>query len=135
WDTRMALLHVFVLAALTGTLAPFSSYGTVLVIMASGAAAAMSVRAVRRRSETWVSIAIIAAAGAVALFAHGLATSRPWSEMWQGVVVLAINTTASSLLAVGFLWFFEMFTGITTDQTLLEWADQSRPLLRSLAME
>jgi putative nucleotidyltransferase with HDIG domain len=135
WDTRMALLLVFVLAALTGTLAPFASYGTVLVLMASGAAAAMSVRAVRRRSETWVSIAIIAAAGAVALFAHGLGTSRPWSEVWQGVVVLAVNTTASALLAVGFLWFFEMFTGITTDQTLLEWADQSRPLLRSLAME
>jgi putative nucleotidyltransferase with HDIG domain len=135
WDTRIALLLVFVLAALTGTLAPFSSYGTVLTLMAAGAAAAMSVRAVRRRSETWVSIAIIAGAGALVLVAHGLATSRPWAEVWQGVGVLTINTTASALLAVGFLWFFEMFTGITTDQTLLEWADQSRPLLRSLAME
>lgn len=135
WDTRIALLLVFVIAALTGTLAPFSSYGTVLTLMATGAAAGMSVRAVRRRAETWVSIAIIAGAGALALLAHGLATSRPWPEVWQGIGVLALNTTASALLAVGFLWFFEMFTGITTDQTLLEWADQSRPLLRSLAME
>ena len=135
WDTRIALLLVFVLAALTGSLAPFASYGTVLTLMAAGAAAAMSVRAVRRRSETWVSIAIIAAAGAFALVAHGLATGQDWSDVGRGVAIFAMSTTASALLAVGFLWFFEMFTGITTDQTLLEWADQSRPLLRSLAME
>jgi putative nucleotidyltransferase with HDIG domain len=135
WDTRMALVLVFVLAALTGTLAPFSMYGTVLTLMAAGAAAAMSVRAVRRRSETWVSIAIIVGAGSLALIAHGLASSREWAEVWRGVAILTVNTTASALLAVGFVWFFEMFTGITTDQTLLEWADQSRPLLRSLAME
>ena len=135
WDTRMALLLVLVLAAITGTLAPFSSYGTVLMLMAGGAAAAMSVRAVRRRSETWVSIAIIAGAGALVLIAHGLATGREWMDVWRGSGVFALNATASALLAVGFLWIFEMFTGITTDQTLLEWADPTRPLLRSLAME
>jgi putative nucleotidyltransferase with HDIG domain len=135
WDSRMALLLVLVLAALTGTLAPFSSYGTVLMLMAGGAAAAMSVQAVRRRSETWVSIAIIAGAGALVLLAHGLATGREWIEVWRGAGVFAMNATASALLAVGFLFLFEMFTGITTDQTLLEWADPTRPLLRSLAME
>ena len=135
WDTRMALLLVLVLAAITGTLAPFTSYGTVLALMAGGAGAAMSVRAVRRRSETWVSIAIIAGAGALVLIAHGLATSREWVDVWRGAGVFALSATASSLLAVGFLWFFEMFAGITTDQTLLEWADPTRPLLRSLAME
>jgi len=36
---------------------------------------------------------------------------------------------------MGFLWVFELFTGITTDQTLLEWADPTRSLLRNLAME
>ncbi len=135
WDTRMALLLVLVLAAITGTLTAFSSYGTVLLMMAGGAAAAMSVRAVRRRSETWFSIAIIAGAGALVLIAHGLATGREWVEVWRGSGVFALNATASALLAVGFLWIFEMFTGITTDQTLLEWADPTRPLLRSLAME
>ncbi|MEQ1856540.1 MAG: HDIG domain-containing metalloprotein [Longimicrobiales bacterium] len=135
WDTRMALLLVLVLAALTGTLAPFSSYGIVLMLMAGGAAAAMSVRAVRRRSETWFSIAVIAGAGALVLMAHGLATGRDWVEVWRGAGVFALNATASALLAVGFLWIFEMFTGITTDQTLLELADPARPLLKSLAME
>jgi len=135
WDTRMALLLVLVLAALTGTLEPFSAYGTVLMLMAGGAAAAMSVSAWRRRQDTWVSIAIIAGAGALVLIAHGLATGRDWIDVWRGVGIFALNSTASVLLAVGFLWLFEMFTGITTDQTLLELADPTRPLLRSLAME
>ncbi len=135
WDTRMALLLVLILAAITGTLAPFSDYGAVLALMAGGAAAAMSVRAVRRRSETWVSIAIIAGAAGLVLLAHGLVTSRPLGEVAQGAAVFAMNATASALLAMGFLWVFELFTGITTDQTLLEWADPTRSLLRNLAME
>jgi len=135
WDTRMALLLVLVLAAVTGTLAPFSEQGTVLGLMGGGAAAAMSVRAVRRRSETWVSIAIISGASALVLLAQGMATARPIAEVAQGAAIFAGNATASALLAMGFLWVFEMFTGITTVQTLLEWADPTRPLLRRLAME
>jgi cyclic-di-AMP phosphodiesterase PgpH len=135
WDTRMALLLVLVLATVTGTLAPFSEYGTVLAVMAGGAAASMSVRAVRRRSETWVSIAIIAATAGLVLLAHGMATSRPLAEVARGALIFTGNATASALLAMGFLWVFELFAGITTDQTLLEWADPTRPLLRSLALE
>ena len=135
WDSRMALFLVLVLAAITGTLPPFDSYGTVLMVMATGAAAAMSVRAVRRRSETWVAIAIISAAGGSMLLAHGLTTSEDMVDIARGAAVLAGNATVSALLATGFLFVFELFTRITTDQTLLEWADPTRPLLRRLAME
>jgi putative nucleotidyltransferase with HDIG domain len=135
WDTRVALLLVLVLAAITGTLPAFSSQGTVLALMVAGSAASMSVRAVRRRSDTWMSIAIIAGAASLALIAHGMATGRPLGDVALGAAILAGNATASALLAMGFLWLFEMFTGVTTDQTLLEWADPTRPLLRRLAME
>ena len=135
WDTRMSLLLVLVLGAVTGTLTPFGEYGTVLVIMAAGAAAAMSVRAVRRRSETWVSIAIIAGAASLICLGHGLTTSTPMIDVARSSGIISLNATFSALLAVGFLWVFELFTGITTDQTLLEWADPSRPLLRRLSME
>lgn len=135
WDTRMALLLVLLLAAITGTLPPFGSYSTVLVLIAGGAAAAMSVRAVRRRSETWVSIAIITAAAGLVLLAHGMATSRPWVEVGQGAFLFGFNATVSAIMAMGFMFLFERFTGITTDRALLEWADPTRPLLRDLAME
>lgn len=135
WDTRMALFLVLLVAVITGTLAPFSDQGTVLALVAGGSAAAMSVRAVRRRSETWVSIAIIAVAAGLALLAHALATGGDLTVALRGGAVFAGNATVSALLAMGFLWVFELFTGITTDQTLLEWADPTRPLLRRLSME
>jgi cyclic-di-AMP phosphodiesterase PgpH len=45
------------------------------------------------------------------------------------------NAVVSAILAMGFLPVFEWFTRITTDQTLLEWADPNRPLLKRLSME
>ncbi len=135
WDTRMSLFLVLVLAAVTGTLPPFADYGNVLALTAGGSAAAMSVRAVRRRSETWVSIAIIALAAGLALVTYALATGSDVTDALRGGAVFTGNATVSALLAMGFLWVFELFTGITTDQTLLEWADPTRPLLRRLSME
>ncbi len=135
WDGRMALVLVLVLAAVTGSLPPFASYSVPLVVMTGGAAAAMSVRAVRRRSETWVSIAIIAATTGLVLLAHSLATSQDLGGVARGSLYAAGNATVSALLAMGFLWVFELFTGITTDQTLLEWADPTRPLLKRLSLE
>ncbi|HSM60710.1 MAG TPA: HDIG domain-containing protein, partial [Longimicrobiales bacterium] len=135
WDTAMSLVLVFVLAAMTGTLPPFEDYGIVLTVIAGGAAAAMSVRAVRRRSETWVSIAIIAAATGLVLLGHGLATSHEIGDVARASAAAAGNAAVSALLAMGSLWVFEMFTRITTDQTLLEWADPTRPLLKRLSLE
>jgi len=135
WDSRMALFLVLVVATITGTLPPFAGYGTMLVVMATGAAAAMSVRAVRRRSETWVAIAIISAAGGLMLLAHGLTMSHRMMDIAQDTAIVAVAATVSALLATGFLFVFELFTGITTDQTLLEWADPTRPLLRRLSLE
>lgn len=135
WDTRMSLFLVLILAAITGTLSPFSNYGLVLALIAAGSSAAMSVRAVRRRSETWVSIALTALGAFVMLLAYALATGGGFTGALQGGAVFAGNATVSALLAMGFLWVFELFTGITTDQTLLEWADPTRPLLRRLSME
>jgi putative nucleotidyltransferase with HDIG domain len=135
WDARLALFMVFVVALITGTLPPFDDDGTMLVVAVGGAAAALSVRAVRRRSETWVSIAIIAAAAGLVLVGHGLATGHAAGEIARASLYSAGNATVSALLAMGFLWVFELFTGITTDQTLLEWADPTRPLLKRLSLE
>ena len=135
WDARLALFMVFVIALITGTLPPFGDDGIMLVVAVGGAAAALSVRAVRRRSETWVSIAIIAAATGLVLLGHGLATGHPAGEIARASLYAGGNATVSALLAMGFLWVFELFTGITTDQTLLEWADPTRPLLKRLSLE
>jgi len=135
WDSRMALFMVFVVALITGTLPPFGDYGIMLVVAVGGSAAALSVRAVRRRSQTWVSIAIIAAASGLILLGHGLATNHAAGDIARAALYSSGNATVSALLAMGFLWVFELLTGITTDQTLLEWADPTRPLLKRLSLE
>lgn len=53
----------------------------------------------------------------------------------MSIVFAGLNATVTAILAMGFMPVFEWFTGITTDQTLLEWADPNRPLLKSLSLE
>ncbi len=135
WDARISLVLVLLIAVVTGVLPPFADYGLVLTVTTGGGAAALSVRAVRRRSDTWRSIAIIAGATGLVLVAHAFTTGREIAGAVQASLVSAGNATVSALLAMGFLWLFEQFTGITTDQTLLEWADPARPLLKRLSLE
>ncbi len=135
WDGRMALVLVLLLALLTGTLEGFAQHGIVLTTATGGSAAALSVRAVRRRAQTWVFVAIIAAAYAATVFALGLVEGASASSVLTGTFWGVANATASAILAMGFLPVFEWVTGITTDQTLLEWADPNRSLLKRLAME
>ncbi len=135
WDGRMALVLVLFLSLLTGTLDGFAQYGVVLTTATGGSAAALSVRAVRRRAQTWVFVAIIAAAYAAMIFALGLVESASAGTVLTRTFWGVANATASAILAMGFLPVFEWITRITTDQTLLEWADPNRSLLKRLAME
>jgi putative nucleotidyltransferase with HDIG domain len=135
WDGRMALVLVTLLAVLTGVQQPFSSAGVITTTILGGTAAALSVRAVRRRAQTWVFIAIIV--GAYALGLAAMAMVYDWTPAYLGwaLVAAGANATLSAILAMGFVPVFELFTGITTDQTLLEWADPNRSLLKQLSLE
>ena len=135
WDSRVALVMGLVLAGLTVAQPPFAALDVLFPVMIGAGAAAMSVRVVRRRAQTWVFVAIITGAYAVTLLAQTLiggdsATDFAVSMVWAGG-----NAALSAIIAMGFVPVFEWFTGITTDQTLLEWADPNRPLLRRLSLE
>lgn len=135
WDSRLALVLVLLLAALTSAQAPFQEFDVFLVTLVGGAAAAISVRAVRRRAQTWIFIAIITAAYACALLALAMMAQEVSGGTLISMAWAAGNATTSGILAMGFIPVFEWFTGITTDQTLLEWADPNRPLLKRLSLE
>jgi len=135
WDGRLALILVATLAILTGAQAPFASGGAWLPVFVAGSAAALSVRAVRRRAQTWIFIAIIAAAYLGVLLTLGLMGTREFPELLLAAAWAGGNAVVSAILVMGFLPVFEWFTRITTDQTLLEWADPNRPLLKRLSME
>jgi putative nucleotidyltransferase with HDIG domain len=136
WDGRMSLVIALALAALTSVQPGFFGAAALVPTAVGGATAALTVRAVRRRSQAWIFIALIASAYAASFLALGLVNGfGPPEDILRHLVAAGANTILATLLAMGFIPVFEMFTGITTDQTLLEWADPNRPLLKRLSME
>jgi len=135
WDGRMALVLALTLGAVTGALQPFANYRLVALTMLGGAAAALAVRVIRRRAQTWIFVAVIGAAYTAGTLAFFLMQGLEPVDTAVDLAWLLGNGTVSAILAMGFIPVFEWFTGITTDQTLLEWADPNRPLLRRLALE
>ncbi len=135
WDGRLALVLAATMAIVVGIQGPFQTVHAWLPVFVAGSAAALSVRAVRRRAQTWIFIAIIATAYLAVLLALGVMAGRDPERIATSLAWAGGNSVVSAILAMGFLPVFEWFTRITTDQTLLEWADPNRPLLKRLFME
>ena len=135
WDGRMALVMVMVLSVVTVAQPAFAGFPSLATTLVGGSAAALSVRAVRRRVQTWIFVAIIASAYAGVLLSLALLGGREPGQLWVALAAAIGNAILSSVLAMGFVPVFEFFTRITTDQTLLEWADPNRSLLKRLSME
>ncbi|HSR43517.1 MAG TPA: HDIG domain-containing protein [Longimicrobiales bacterium] len=137
WDGRMALVLGMVLAVAVGAQPPFAPEAVAVVVttVLAGAAAALSVRVVRRRVQAWVFGALIAGAYALVILALTALGAKAGGEALPSLAYAGGNAFLSAILAMGFLPVFEWFAGITTDQTLLEWADPNRELLRRLSME
>jgi len=137
WDGRLALVLAIVVSAVTGLQPYFEELGpqVVGVTLLAGSAAALSVRAVRRRSQTWIFGAIVAGAYAAGILAIGLLEGSSGPAMGEAALWAGANSVLSAILAMGDPPTSEIYTGITTDQTLLEWADPNRPLLKRLSLE
>lgn len=135
WDGRLALMLALVLAAVTASLTPFQSVDVMVTTMVGGGAAALSVGVVRRRSQSWTFIAIIAASYAFVTLSLWLSRIQPSAGVLSSIGWTTGNAIVSAGLALLFVPAFEWFTGITTDQTLLEFADPNRRLLKRLSME
>ncbi|MDB4949995.1 MAG: metal dependent phosphohydrolase [Gemmatimonadetes bacterium] len=135
WGGRLALAVAMVMALLIGGQTPFLGLSVPFALAVSGAAAAFGVRVAERRLQTWIVVAVIAAAAAAAALASGLLRAMPAGEIGWTMLWGCAGAVGSSLLAMGLLPLAELFTGVTTNQTLMELADPKRPLLRRLAME
>ena len=133
WGGRLALLAALLACSLTVVQEPFETVETFVILMAGGSAAALSVRTFRRLAQTWVFIAVTAGSFAVVILGFLL---RGADFAFLPTLGWALGSTiAGAILAIGFVPVFEWVTGITTEQTLVGWADANRPLMRRLAVE
>jgi len=133
WGGRLALLATLVICSLTIVQEPFEAVHTFVILLAGGSAAALSVRTFRRLAQTWVFIAITAASFAIVILGFLL---RGADFAFGPTLGWALGSTvAGTILAIGFVPVFEWMTGVTTEQTLVSWADANRPLMRRLAVE
>jgi cyclic-di-AMP phosphodiesterase PgpH len=136
FDARISMVAATVMAVLIGVQPPYAGTPALFLTLISGAAAAFSVRVIRRRDQAYRSILVTAAASALAELAVGLASgSGITGSVWRGVVWGGINSVVSVALALMLLPPLEEFTGVDTYLKLLEWSDLNRPLMQRLSVE
>ena len=135
FDGPIAAVAAMVLAAVIGVQPAWGGSEALFLTFVGGVAAALSVQRIRRRTQTYTAIAIVAAVYAVASMVSGAAAGEPAAAIGRSAVFGGINALASAALAMLILPLAERFTHSTTDLTLLELADPDRPLLRRLATE
>jgi len=135
FDGRIAAVAAMVLAALIGVQPASGGSEALFLTFVGGVAAALSVQRIRRRTQTYASIAIVAAVYALASVVSGAAAGEAAAAIGRSAVLGGINALASAALAMLILPLAERFTHSTTDLTLLELSDPDRPLLRRLATE
>jgi putative nucleotidyltransferase with HDIG domain len=137
YDGLMAVIAVMITAGLLGAASPLLAVNAINVpflTLAAGAAGALAVGSVRRRSHSWVLIALITGAYILAGIALTLLQSLPARDLLSTAAWGAVSATLCTVLAIGALVpALEKITGISTDQTLLELSDLNASALRELS--
>jgi len=132
---RLSLVVAAIAATLVGAQSVFRGTNALYVALVGGIAAALSVRIISRRNQSYYWIASIAVAYVAIASAVGLALDLPEREVVASAGWGVLSALLSVLLALLLLPLAEHFTGIETDLTLLEWSDLNRPLMQRLSVE
>ncbi len=134
-DDEVALVGSLCMALMLGVQSNFS-ISVVLLALAAGIVASISVRNVESRDAQYVPIIYITLAYLVVLLAldYGYRGSDFMSVM-AAAGWCAVNATVSTFIVVALLPLFEHGFKVTSNFTLLELGDLNRPLLKRLAIE
>ena len=135
FDSRISMIASMLLAVLIGSQAPFTGTNALFIGIIAGAAAAFSVRALRRRNEALAPIITISLSYLLAAITLGLLLDWTAVETMKSAGWGALNAVFSVPLAMLLLPLAEDFSGIDTYLRLLEWSDLNRPLMRRLSRE
>jgi hypothetical protein len=103
FDARVALVAALVLAVLVAAQGPFRGTNALLVFLVGGAAAAVSVRTLSRRTQLYKSALAVAAGYALAALALGLALGWGWRAVAASALAGVASAAGSVALAMALL--------------------------------
>jgi putative nucleotidyltransferase with HDIG domain len=135
FNGRVSMIAAMIIAVVIGLQPVFHDVPALFLCVVGGVTAALSVRTLRRRSNFYAPVLIISAGYLAGALALGLASGWPAEEIGLRGLWGALNGLVSAGLTFFLLPVAESVTHITTDLTLLELSDPSRPLLRRLSLE
>jgi cyclic-di-AMP phosphodiesterase PgpH len=135
FNGRVSMIGAMIMAIVIALQPAFHDQPALFFCTVSGVTAALSVRVMRRRSHVYGMVALVAAAYAIGAIAIGVTSDWSWVEVAKTALRGGANGLGSAAIAMLALPVAEYFTQVTTDLTLLELSDPSRPLLRRLSVE
>ncbi len=135
FNGRVSMIGAMIVSAVIGTQPVFHDTPALFLSLTGGVTAALSVKTLRRRSNLYTAVLITCAGYLAGALALGLAGGWRVADIGWTAVFGMTNGLVSASLAILLLPLAESFTHITTDLTLLELSDPSRPLLRRLSLE
>jgi putative nucleotidyltransferase with HDIG domain len=135
FNGRIAMVAAVVLSVLVGGQVVYGGQDAVYMALIAGVAAALSVRHNRRRSQILTGAAWVVGAFAITALTIALRVGWDLGDLGSSMARGTANALVSSALVLLLLPVFEAAARVTTDLTLLELSDPSRPLLRRLATE
>jgi hypothetical protein len=135
YNGRTALYAATMLAILLGGQWALRESHTVFFGLVSGVAAALSMRVVRRRWHLYATIVLMAGAFTLAAITAGMIDGWSTATIVTTAITGSIVGLSSASFALLVIPIAEAATGVTTDLSLLELSDLSRPLLKRMAFE
>jgi cyclic-di-AMP phosphodiesterase PgpH len=135
FNGRVSMIAAMILAVVIGQQPVLHDVPATFLCVVGGVTAALSVKTLRSRSNFYAPVLIIAGGYLLGALALGLSSGWPIVEIGLRGLWGALNGLVSAGLTFFLLPVAESVTHITTDLTLLELSDPSRPLLRRLSLE
>lgn len=135
FNGRVSMIAAMILSFLIGSQPVFHDSPALFLCVVGGVTAALSVRSLRRRSQLYVAVFVVALGYLVAACALGMVGGWTVAQIGSRALWGIVNGFVSASLTLLVLPPVESLTRITTDLTLLELSDPSRPLLRRLSLE
>jgi hypothetical protein len=135
FNGRVSMIAAMIASVVIGLQPVFHDSPALFFCVVGGVTAALSIRVLRRRSHLIVVVLLVGAGYFVGAVAIGLAGVWTAGEILVHALGGMVNGLVSAGLTLLLLPVAESLTHITTDLTLLELSDPSRPLLRRLSLE